>query len=33
IDPLGLTLQKDLGEGLKLQGQVFGYRNRYWRAR
>ena len=33
IYPLGFTFQKDFGGGLKLQGQVFGYRDRYWRVR
>ena len=31
--PIGHTFWKDFGGGLKLQGRVFGYRNRFWRVR
>ena len=31
--PIGFTIWKDFGGGLRLQGQVYDYRNRYWRVR
>ena len=31
--PIGHTFWKSFGGGIRLQGQVYGYRNRYWRVR
>ena len=31
--PIGFTIWKDFGGGLRLQGQVYDYRDRYWRVR
>ena len=31
--PIGFTIWKDFGGGLRLQGQVYDYRDRYWPVR
>ena len=31
--PIGFTIWKDFGGGLRLQGQVYDYKDRYWRVR
>ena len=31
--PIGFTIWKDFGGCLRLQGQVYDYRDRYWRVR
>lgn len=31
--PIGFVLWKDFGVGMRLQGQVYDYRDRYWRVR
>ena len=31
--PIGFTIWKDFGGGLRLQGQVYDYRDCYWRVR
>ena len=31
--PIGFTIWKDSSGGLRLQGQMYDYRDRYWRVR